>query len=304
MSYLRQNFIKSCSDAWDVVFANHPWTVVFIYVAACLAIYLQRTWGNQSPEQMKEAFISIGFGLIAYAILFAAVLLFNFFYLTPRSFYLRLSEQPKSDEQPRIRLDVADEESRKEIIDLRKELASAQETIKKQQDVHDPLSAPIASARFTLAINFKTKKEAASNYFGDGAAVMLVSKTGEQMLSGGVATHTSDGDGHSQVVIDCPYNAPSMGKPIRSLSEAHLLVLQFATGLVPLNTELNMSSVVLVVNNQVTLLFRIPAMTVINKTMGASGTEGTAVIIQDLKDGLVPLTTPPSPTPDKGASPP
>jgi hypothetical protein len=117
-----------------------------------------------------------------------------------------LGKVPKTDES-RIKIDVADQEGRKEISDLKKELAAAQETIKKQQADRDPLSSPIASAKFTLVINFKSKKEAASNYFGSGAAVLLVSGANSRMLDGGVAEHISDGDGHSQVVIDCPFNA-------------------------------------------------------------------------------------------------
>jgi hypothetical protein len=83
-SHFREVLRASISETWDAVFANHPKTVILTIAGTCLAIYLTRRYGGQSSEQMKDALISVGFGLVAYGIVFAVVFLANFCYFTPK----------------------------------------------------------------------------------------------------------------------------------------------------------------------------------------------------------------------------
>jgi hypothetical protein len=82
--YLRTLLSEALSATWEAVFANRPRTVILTIAGACLAIYLQRRYGGQSSEQTKDAFLSIAFGLLAYAVLFVCVFLTHFCYLTPK----------------------------------------------------------------------------------------------------------------------------------------------------------------------------------------------------------------------------
>lgn len=113
--------------------------------------------------------------------------------------------------------------------------------------------------------------------------------------------HFSDGEGHSTYTIDASSDASAnMGKPIHSLCEAGYLQLVLSNHTLPVGTEIEESEVRLVVNNQITLNFKVPAQ----RAEIEIPTDGVAIFARDIRDGLAPLTTPPSSTPDKGASPP
>src|SRR6266550_4510366 len=88
-SYKREVSRESISETWDTVFANRPKTVILAIVGACLAIYLARQYGWQSIDQMKDAFISVVFGLIAYGVVFVCVFAANFCYFVPNKLYVR-----------------------------------------------------------------------------------------------------------------------------------------------------------------------------------------------------------------------
>jgi hypothetical protein len=88
-SYKREVSRESISETWDAVFANRPKTVILAVIGACLAIYLARRYGWQSIDQMKDAFISVVFGLIAYGIVFVCVFAANFCYFVPKKLYVR-----------------------------------------------------------------------------------------------------------------------------------------------------------------------------------------------------------------------
>jgi hypothetical protein len=297
--YYKELFSQAWFDTWEFVI-KEPLRSIGI-ATAIFVISIVLHWYRKGFDQlMKDTVVIAVEGAAATIILFVVVFVVHVFVLTPKHRYETVAAQvaPTPEQSPRIRLDVADEESRKEISDLKKQLVIAQETIKQQQSERDPFSAPIASARFTLLINFVSIKEAASNYFGPGAAVLFASST-ETMLSGGVAQHTSDGNGHSQAVIECPFDSPAIGKPIRSLAEAKFIGLQFSAGFVPADTELAPSRAVLLINNQINLTFEIPAQRVIQKIVAAGGAEGTSIVLTDIRKGLAPLVTQPSPTPDK-----
>jgi hypothetical protein len=289
-------FLKFWGEAiWESLSVG--WLVFGIVSTALPALFtlIVRYWPNAAKvnwikwtaDHQSELHVAIALIVIAIYLIYSPYKLYN------REHTARIvAEQNKPAQAPLpIKLDVADEESRKQIIDLRRELAEAQETIKKQNVDRDPLSSPIGSAKFTLLVNFKDKKEPKSNYFGTGAAVAL-GVDGKTVIAGGTADHFSDGDGHSRVVFESPFDSPYMGKPVRSLSEAKYLQIQFADGFVPVDTELGAGRVVLLINSQVTLTFDVPAQKVTTKIP-----EGTMIVLTDVQQGLAPLT------PDTGASP-
>lgn len=307
MDYFREVSSQSFWDAWNLVFERSVPTAVIglgIFGATLFLLKLRRKH-EEAKLRAREFLEAAGVTAVCFVIFW--VLYFGFF--TPKRLLMEarrktmpLPAGQAAAQPPPIKLDIMDTESRKEIQKLRKELATANETIDRQQSQLDPLAKPIASAKFTLAINFKDKKEAQSNYFGSGAAALLAVGT-QVILGGGVAEHNSDGQGHSRVVFDCPFDVVSMGKPVRSLSEAQFLELQFADGFVPVDTELSEGKVVLLINNEITLTFEVPAQKVTQKLEGGTQ-QGTLIRITDIQKALAPLTTLPSPTPDKGVSPP
>ena len=189
---------------------------------------------------------------------------------------------------PPVRLDVhehgVDEESRNRLKEL--------------EGKFDPLNKPITTAQFTLLITFQDRKDTLGLSIGSGAfAALAVGKSA--LLSASTAEHISDADGHARAVMDCPFDAPYMGKPVKSLTAAEYIQLEFADGFVPINTDIASGQVVLVINNEVKLIFDIPPQKVTDKLDGQPG-----LILRDIKKGLEPLTKQLSPTPNKEASPP
>jgi len=67
--YLRHLFCKSCADTWQLVVALPICTFILSVAIAAVTIYLQRRFGAMSHDQMKDAIISLGFGLGAVLII-------------------------------------------------------------------------------------------------------------------------------------------------------------------------------------------------------------------------------------------
>lgn len=82
--YFRQLLHGAGRDTWAVVVDNRFSAVLFTAVIASLAIYLQRQVGALSHSQMKEAFVSLGFGIGSSVAVYALMFLAHFFYLTPK----------------------------------------------------------------------------------------------------------------------------------------------------------------------------------------------------------------------------
>lgn len=105
-SYEEEAWGVSISETWDAVFVNRPKTVILTIAGACLAIYLARRYGWQSSDQMKDAFISIAFGLIAYGIVFVCAFTANFCYLVPKKLYVRDQQLKASAKSKKEREDI------------------------------------------------------------------------------------------------------------------------------------------------------------------------------------------------------
>lgn len=204
-----------------------------------------------------------------------------------------LKDAQKAATPAPIRIDVLDTEGRKKIEELQSELVKTKEALQNAITTgqSNPLDNPIASARFSAVINFKSRKEELATHMS-GAIIYLgregSDKKGAAMLHGGTSLRSSDGHGHSRLIIDCPFDAPYMGKPIRTLTEASFIQVEFADDFVPIDTELDAGRIVLVLNNQVTLSFEIPAQVVKEKLNGKPG-----FVVNDIQNGLKPLLTPP-----------
>lgn len=233
---------------------------------------------------------------------FVVVFLFHALLLTPKVLVEESQAAKKTAEDavakvakatpPPITIDFLDAESRKQIQELKQDLSAANETIRRQRSEVDPLGKPIASARFTIVINFDNKKEERMITMS-GAFIYLgaegADKKGTALLWADAPQRSSDGECHSRLIATCPFDAPYMGKPIRALAEALFIQIEFADDFVPIDTELEGGQVVLVLNEQVTLNFSIPAQVVKEKL-----NDHPAIIIKDIQDGLSPLLTPPS----------
>lgn len=317
LEYIREVGSKSFQDAWSLVFEKSlASSMIGLAIFGCSLFVLRRLRKHEDVKlRVKEfgqaALFTGGAFLIIWAIYFVAI--------TPKQFVNQARSETREEKGKRESAEKERDTARNELhtlspagqteeigklkssVDtLGKKLEEANSTITRQQSANDPLNKPITSARFTLLINFKEKKEALSNYFGSGAGASL--GVGDLVLLGGAtADHNSDGNGHSRVVFDCPFDVSSMGKPVRSLSDARFLELQFADGFVPIDTELDDSRVVIVINNEITLNFEIPAQSV-TRQIDRLNEKGTWIRTWDIQKGLAPLTKQPSPTPDMEAS--
>jgi len=95
---------KARKEAWDVVFANRPLTVLLGFLGTCIAVYFGRRTGVQSPDQMRDAAISFVFGLIAMGLIYALSFLVHFLYYTPK----HIAAELKTDrDNLKIQLDDA-----------------------------------------------------------------------------------------------------------------------------------------------------------------------------------------------------
>ncbi|MEY2518547.1 MAG: hypothetical protein QOF24_306 [Verrucomicrobiota bacterium] len=83
-SYFSRTALRAINETWSLVFANHPWTVCVGVTIAGLAIFLQRSYGGQSTQQMKEALVSAAWVIVAYGAVFVFTFLFHFLYLSPK----------------------------------------------------------------------------------------------------------------------------------------------------------------------------------------------------------------------------
>src|SRR5258708_1917642 len=138
MQYLRHLLAESWRDTWQLVIER---SIASIVIA--MAVFLTTLVIYHFTKRHEEFWFevrSLIVALIATVCVFVLVFFVHFLFLTPKRLYESTKSQPKPEESPRIRLDVADEESRKRIADLEKQLAEA----KGQR--YDPLSQPIVTA--------------------------------------------------------------------------------------------------------------------------------------------------------------
>lgn len=198
---------------------------------------------------------------------------------------------------------VSDMEARANLTKTREELNATKAALaesRKRIGELDPLLQPIASASISVAVSIPSDIRKMNDYLGDGAvAYLMLGK--EVMIGGSIGQHYTDGKGNIRFAFECNQNSPQIGKPIKSLAEAEYILVGFKQTFVPLNTEVVSGEVIIVINNQVRLRFVVPKQTL--SEQAPIGEMATLMFIRDIKDGLKPLATPPSPTtPQTGAS--
>jgi hypothetical protein len=117
-------------------------------------------WQRKGFSDVKDALVIGAEGAIATVIVFIFVLALHFFFWTPKRMNESLIAQlhPKQEE-PRIRLDVADEQSRRQINDLEAKLETANKTIVE-------LRSSIASAKRSLLPEQRSRLIAALKQYG------------------------------------------------------------------------------------------------------------------------------------------
>jgi hypothetical protein len=80
-------------EAWEFVFADRPGTVVIGFLVICASIYFGRTLGKETAEQVKEAFYSLGFGILGWGAVYAVSFLLHLFYYTPKHIAADLKQE-------------------------------------------------------------------------------------------------------------------------------------------------------------------------------------------------------------------
>ena len=154
----------------------------------------------------------------------------------------------------------------------------------------DPLQEPIASASATVTVDLLTDKpDPVGNNMGQGGVVQLTSPT-TPLLTATTINNTSfkadAGHGKYRIVGVCAIDDPYMGKPIAKLSDATFMLVGFAKGLLPPNTQIIGGQIVWVINNRITLKFDIPPQASIQDT----GNDSIVLIrVFDIQAGLQPL---------------
>jgi hypothetical protein len=106
-------------------------------------------WIKWAADHQSELHVAIAAIFIVVYLIYAPYRLYN------REHTARIAAEQQSrpaQAAPPIKLDVADEESRKEISDLKGQLATAQETIRNLQQ---PVRSVTPQQRFTLIASLK-----------------------------------------------------------------------------------------------------------------------------------------------------
>jgi hypothetical protein len=282
MDYLWQLFRKAWSQTWDAVFNSPFITVLLAILVFAISTFIH--WQRKGFSDVKDVLVIGLEGAIATGIVFVIVFAFHFLFLTPKRVNESLIAQihPGLVEEPRIRIDVADTDARKELAKTKTKLDQAYKTI----DALSPLKQPIASVRITVTASIPSDKSGASEYVGQGAIVWL-SKGDTALLSANAGDHSSDGKGNISFVAECSPDNSYMGKPIGRLTDAEYIQVAFAQEYMPINSIVTGGKVTFVVNNQVTLNFSVPRQTLaVERELGRMA---TLMFVRDLKDGLAPL---------------
>jgi hypothetical protein len=93
--YMRWLAKFAWKETWGKVVANPFITVLLSAVTAAVSIFIQRSLGRISPYQMIDGLLSILIGCASVGIIFLAVYLVHFFYLSPK--YLCLDAKKQRD---------------------------------------------------------------------------------------------------------------------------------------------------------------------------------------------------------------
>jgi hypothetical protein len=198
---------------------------------------------------------------------------------------------PAQQLSPPITFDInqTDAEARKRIETLERQLKLANETIGRQQVELDPLGKPIASVRFTVSIDMLDRNDPGHDI--DSSMLLILGNGDKGILWGTTTEHFETEQGHRRYFIDVPFDAAQMGKPVATLSEADRIIMQFKENMVPLGTKIAGGQIAMLVNNQITVVFEIPAQTIEKKA-----NDHPVIIVRNIQSEMKKVIKQPSPT--------
>jgi C4-dicarboxylate-specific signal transduction histidine kinase len=210
MEYFQQLVSRAWNDTWDVVFAVPLRGIIITVLVFAFTLLLH--WRRKGLEDMKDVLFGGVEGAVAAIILFVLVLLLHVFVVSPRHIATDIQREltdekritkelrtavknPPADNSGRIRLDVADEEGRRELDKTKKELAEAKATIAKL----DPKRQPIASATASVEITVESDQPVNSHFMDSGGAAALIRGSTPLLITRSVDCFGNQ-TGHGQVI--------------------------------------------------------------------------------------------------------
>lgn len=323
MPYWKRLIYESWVSTWELVVGQPVSRLVILGAIILMTIVVYRRW--KRIEDYWSALRGSAAFVLSSAALFSAIFIWHVLVITPK----KIVDQANADKsraeaaaeqlrgqvaapsstplQVDIRQHGVDAESREQITTLKKQLDTANETIRALESRSDPLAAPIASAQFEIYIKFATTvpDSGASTLGGPALSVALaeqreISLSPEQpeplLIADG--TQYDIRNNEFRALATMRFDSRLVGKTIRSLKSATFLQLELP-GQVP--SEVATGTVMLVLNGGVSLTFKLSPNTP-SQIMGDS----RVFRILDVKEafrGLEENATRRSPIPNKEASP-
>lgn len=265
MEYFQQLITRAWNDTWEMVFGVPLRGIIIAALIFVLTVLLH--WRRKGMDDMKDLLFGGIEGAVAAVILFVLFFLLHLFVLSPKNMAveihrelteLRRTTKTPADSSPRIRLDVADEEGRKELEKTRAELEKAQATIR----ALDPIQQPIASVAVLADVFIKSDQQFNNHFmdaggwigFGRGSKALLATNTGESIFK-----TIREGEVLVRGVFNSPVDGPLVGQPIPELRTAEYLQLQFK--MLPPNAEVLRGTIVVTLNGTQRFEFQVPAQT-------------------------------------------
>jgi hypothetical protein len=144
---------------------------------------------------------------------------------------------------------------------------------------------PVASVHFALVLNLPKNEENANNIthnMNSGLGIYVASGNPEKQTTIGVVLvamvleHVSHNH-EFRWIADASYDSTAMGQPISDLAAVSEIILHFSQNVIPVGTMVGDGELVMVVNNQVTIKFRI-----LSQTIEKVDNNNTVIVLTDV----------------------
>ena len=259
-------------------------------------------------EEVRSRLRDVPLAVLVTSAAFVLVFLAHFCVITPKTLWQEehakaapaVAVAPIPNPTPfKLDVDVKDAEGRKELEKTRGELAATrQELAESKATIRglDPKQQPIASLRFTVVIKRGGEKNPGHD-LQSGFGIILIA-VNKELLIAITGEHFENAQGERRYVVDAPFDAPIMGKPVATLASVTDISMQFQDNMVPVGTSIIGGQIALVVNNQTTVTFDIPAQ-IVAQCLG----DNTLIAVRGIQSQMRKVITPPSPNPDTATSP-
>jgi hypothetical protein len=296
MEYFQQLVSRAWTDTWEVVFGVPLRGIVVAIVVFAFTLLLH--WRRKGLEDMKDVLFGGIEGASAAIILFVLVFLLHLFVLSPKyiasdlqkelhdekrvSGELRNTIDNSADTSNRIKLDVADEQGRKELEKTKKELAEAKAII----DRLDPKQQPIASATASVQVTIESDQPVNSHFMDRGGAAAFVRGATPLLITQSIdcfGNQTGQGRVVYHGVFSMQADDPAVGKQTLTLQDAEYIQCEFTP--MPDDAHVISGKVVFTINGVFRLEFDIPPQTAVGKR----------IFVRDLSSAVDKWTTTPTP---------